>query len=232
VGTALLVEYYNELPTTKDEDKPVPRRRMQSALAKFKQQVAARYTEGTLLRLLEAPDVRSRRAAALALGQVGTMKCNAHLAALLNDEDGAVRRQAADALWALWFRAEGDAHNHELRRVQQMADGDKKRAAFDALIQKAPSFAEAYNQRAILFFQMGELQKSIADCEKVLKLNPYHFGAQVGMAQCYMGLGKPRAALKAFRSAYRLYPGMDGVEETIRALENALGEEGKKNEDR
>src|SRR5205085_10347220 len=94
VGTALLVEYYNELPNAKDEDKQVSRRRMQAALAKFKQQVAARYTEGTLLRLLEAADARTRRAAALALGHVGPMKCNAHLAARLNDEDDSVRRQA------------------------------------------------------------------------------------------------------------------------------------------
>ena len=44
-------------------------------------------------------------------------------------------------------------------------------------------------------------------------------------------LGKrapPRPALKAFRHALRINPGMEGVEETIRALENALGEEGKK----
>jgi tetratricopeptide (TPR) repeat protein len=232
VGTALLVEYFNELPNAKDEDKPVSRRRLQAALEKFKQQVAGRYNEGTLQRLLETPDVPTRRAAAVALGHLGTMKSNANVAALLGDEDAVVRRAAVDALWALWFRAEGAARSQELRRLQQMPDGDKKRAAFDALIQKAPGFAEAYNQRAILFYQTGELQKSIADCERTLKLNPYHFGAQVGMAQCYMRLNKPRAALKAFRSAYRLYPGMDGVLETIRELEIALGEEGKKNEDR
>jgi tetratricopeptide (TPR) repeat protein len=232
VGTALLVEYFNELPNARDEDRQVSRKRMHAAVEKFKQQVAGRYNEGTLQRLLEAPDARSRRAAAVALGHLGSMKSNANVAALLTDEDAAVRRAAVDALWSLWFRADGEARGQELRRVQQMADGDKKRAAFDALIQKAPGFAEAYNQRAILFYQMGELQKAIADCERVLKLNPYHFGAQVGMARCYLGLDKPRAALKAYRSAYRLYPRMDGIEDRIRELESALGEEGKKNEDR
>ena len=43
-----------------------------------------------------------------------------------------------------------------------------------------------------------------------------------------MRLGKARPALKAFRNALRINPGMEGVEETIRDLENALGEEGKK----
>ena len=63
------------------------------------------------------------------------------------------------------------------------------------LIKRAPGFAEAYNQRAILHFRMKEFQKSVADCEKVLKLNPLHFGALGGMAQCYINLRRPRAAL-------------------------------------
>ncbi len=41
---------------------------------------------------------------------------------------------------------------------------------------------------------------------------------------------KHRAALKAFRNALRLNPHMDGVAETIRALENALGEEGRRDD--
>ena len=70
--------------------------------------------------------------------------------------------------------------------------------------------------------------QTAADCEKVLDLNSYHFGALSGLAQCYLNQRKPRAALKAYREAYRLNPNLQGVEETIRALENALGEEGKK----
>ena len=98
---------------------------------------------------------------------------------------------------------------------------------------EAPRFAEVYNQRAILYFRLGELARAVADCEKVLKLNPYHFGAAGGMAQCFMKLKKPRAALRAFRNAFRVNPGLEGVEETIRALESALGgEEERRSEDR
>ena len=77
---------------------------------------------------------------------------------------------------------------------------------------------------------MKEFERSIADCEKVLQLNPCHFGAQSGMAQCYMQLRKHKAALRAFRAALRINPNLDGVAETIRALENALGEEGRKDD--
>jgi tetratricopeptide (TPR) repeat protein len=233
VAKSLLVEYYSELPAPRSETAPVSRRKMQAALEKFKKHVAERYNEGTLQRLIQGGDTLSRRAAVLALGMIGCMKSNQLLAARLRDEDRTVRRLAVDALWSLWFRADNEGNNQELQRVRQLRDNDKKLAALDALIAKAPGFAEAYNQRAILNFQVGELQRAITDCEKVLKLNPCHFGAQVGMAQCYMGLNKPRAALKAFRNAYRLNPDLEGVEETIHALEEALrDEERKRKEDR
>ena len=48
--------------------------RMQAALEKFQEKVRARYTEGTLQRLLDCPTVEARRAAVLALGRIGTMQ--------------------------------------------------------------------------------------------------------------------------------------------------------------
>lgn len=228
MATALLVEYYNELPEPHGDAPKAWETRLRSALETFKKRVAKRYTEGTLQRLLVHPDTRTRRAAVLALGLLGTMAANPVLAARLHDTDRSVRQLAADALWSLWFRASTDANNQELQRLLRLRDTKKKLAGMTALIQKAPDFAEAYNQRAIVYFRLDDLPHSIADCERTLKLNPFHFGAQAGMAQCYMKLGKPRPALKAFKSALRINPGMEGVEETIRALENALGEEGKK----
>jgi tetratricopeptide (TPR) repeat protein len=228
VGTALLVEFYNELPDPQVVGTKAWEARLRAALEVFKKRVSERYSEGTLQRLLQNHDTRARRAAFLALGLQGTMQSNPAVAATLHDEDGRVRQLAVDALWSLWFRADTAAHNQELQRIVRLRESRKKLAALSALAQKAASFAEVFNQRAILYFQMGEYQKSIADCERVLKLNPYHFGAQAGMAQSYMRLDRPRPALKAFRNALRINPGMEGVEETIRALENALGEEGKK----
>jgi tetratricopeptide (TPR) repeat protein len=231
VGKAFLVEYYNELPQPGAGDNPQRwAERMQAALEKFQEKVRARYTEGTLQRLLDCPTVEARRAAVLALGRIGTMQSNRVVAALLHDEDRMVKQLAADALWSLWFRADTDTNHKELRRLLRQNDARNAIAGLDALIQKAPTYAEAYNQRAIWYFRLEEYQHSIADCETVIKLNPYHFGAQAGMAQCYMKLKKPRAALKAFRNAYQLNPNLEGVEETIHFLENALGEEGKKDD--
>lgn len=229
VGTALLVEYYQELPEPREgDDAERWAASLQSALDAFKKKVAARYTEGTLQRLLDSSDGQARRAAVLALGLMGTLKSNKLVSARLRDEDRMVRQLADDALWATWFRADNEANNQELQRLRRLRDPNKALAGFNQLIKKAPRFAEAYNQRAILYFRLEEFQKSIADCERVMKLNPFHFGAQAGMAQCYMKMKKPKAALKAFRGALKINPNLEGVEETIRALEDVLGEEGTK----
>ncbi len=231
MSIALLVEYFNELPEPQGDEPRAWEARLRKALEKFKHKVAERYSEGTLHRLLGNGDGPTRQAAILALGLVGTMKCsNSAVASMLDDEDPGVRQLAADALWSLWFRADSEENNQELQRLVETRDRRKRRACLDALIERAPDFAEAYNQRAILHFQTEEWQKSIADCERVLKLNPCHFGAAAGLGRCFMELGKHKAALKAFRHAMRINPGLEDVKEAIRALENALGEEGRKDD--
>jgi tetratricopeptide (TPR) repeat protein len=224
----LLVEYYNELPRSEEDGEVLAGgTRQKKALEAFRVRVLERYTEGTLQRLLHSPDVYARRAGVLALGLTGTMISNKPIARMLHDADRVVRQAAAEALWSLWFRGDSQEHNDELQRVVRMNNPGKALAALNALVQKAPRFAEAYNQRAILFYRTGEYQRSIEDCEAALKLNPCHFGAQSGMAQCYMKLRKPRPALRAFRNALRIHPDLEGVEATIRALEDALGGDGR-----
>jgi tetratricopeptide (TPR) repeat protein len=219
----LLVEYYDQIPEGRSDTKRQMTRK--EAVEAFRRRVAERYTEGTLMRLLQHGDNQSRRASLLALGLLGTMDACPAIAARLHDEDREVAQTAADTLWTLWFRADTPAHNDELQRLARLRDREKALAGLDALIRRAPGFAEAYNQRAIVLFRLKQFERSIADCEKVLQLNPYHFGAQAGLGQCYLQMRKHRAALKAFRATLRINPNMDGVAETIRALENALGEE-------
>ena len=231
MGTSLLVEYFNEIPEPPKKDLSGWEARVRRALERFRHKVSARYSEGTLHRLLHSSDAESRRAAVLALGMMGTMKeSNAVLAAMLHDTDRGVRQFAVDALWSIWFRGTTHTNSQELRRLIEMRDRRKKQAGLDALIAKASAFAEAYNQRAIVYFQSKEWHKAIIDCERALKLNPYHFGAAAGMGRSYLELGRHRAALQAFRHALRINPGLDDVQEAIRALESALGEEGRRDD--
>lgn len=229
----LILQYYQLLPEQRLEEESADwHRQYRKALARFKRSVEARYCEATLERLLFAPQAEVRQAAILALGLSGTIGVNAAVAARLRDEDPVVRQLTADALWSIWQRGDKPEHNHELQRLVQRiaaeADAAEILAGFEALIRKAPRFAEAFNQRAVFHFHRGDFAKAIIDCEKALRLNPYHYGAASGMGQCYMKQKKLRAALRVYRRANRINPNLDSVRETIESLERMLGEEGKR----
>jgi tetratricopeptide (TPR) repeat protein len=113
-----------------------------------------------------------------------------------------------------------------LQKATRIRDREKALECMTNLINKAPDFAEALNQRAIIYFRMKQYEDSIADCQRALDLNPWHFGAQVGMAQSFMKMKKHRSALKAFRNTLKIHPRMEGVADAIRTLEKVLGEDG------
>ena len=231
MSTALLVEFYQQLPERREkEGNEEWKRRLRAATNSYKKHVGQRYLEGTLVRLLDSTDVVTRRAAVLALALLGTMESNEAVAARLHDEDDEVRQLASDALWKMWFRGDSEAHNLELQRLSRMRDRQKAAAGLDRLIAKAPGFAEAYNQRTILAYGQKQYERSIQDCERVLELNPYHFAAQVGIGQCYLQMHRHKAALKAFRNALRINPNLDDIAETVRAIEASLGDDGRRDE--
>jgi tetratricopeptide (TPR) repeat protein len=225
VADALLVAWYRELPELQaGDDQDLWSTRMNKALRGFRRRVRNRYSEGSLQRLLSNPDVEVRRSAVLALGLTGSFDSNAFLARMLHDDDELVSRTASDSLWEIWFRGGPDDANLELHRVMHLPDLLQVLAGLDEIVREWPEFAEAWNQRAILYFQRGEYQRSAADCERAIELNPYHFGAQAGMGQCFMKLRKYSAALRAFKLALEINPTLSHLSETIRALENVVDE--------
>ncbi len=209
--SALLVGHFDRF--LKDHD-----------LDAFRRNVALRYTEGTLCRATYAEDARIRRAAVLALGVGGSFACNATVARRLKDRDPAIRSMAVSALWAIWTRADTPENNAELEAIQALIERDRHDEAIrraGRLIERAPGFAEAYNQRAIAYFVSGRPAESAADCRRVLELNPYHFGALSGLGQCQLRLRERAEAIRTFRRALELQPYSDGLRETVAELEAA-----------
>jgi len=90
------------------------------------------------------------------------------------------------------------------------------------VVQKKPQFAEGWNRRATVHYLAGDLRKSIADCDEVLKRNPLHFGALSGLGQIHLQLEEEEKALQWFRRALEANPNMLGVEMTIRSLEEKV----------
>ena len=211
----LLVSYFQKLLEESD-------------IAAFRDRVAARYTEETLCEiLLNSPGVTSRRASVVSLGFLGEFAgSNAALGRALRDNDPAVRKFAEDALWSVWFRAGTLEQNRMLQEVVQfMGRGqlNQAEALASRLIIAAPLFAEAYNQRAIIYFQQGRFAESALDCERVLSRNPYHFGAIGGLAQCQRELNRPPDALKTLRRGLKIQPYSGGFRANIKLIEAQLG---------
>lgn len=215
MGVPLILAYFEEMQATGD-------------VGEFAQRVSQHYLEGTLQRLLVNRHPRIREAALTALRLVGTMASNTCVAGRLRDPVRPLRELAESALWAIWFRGDDPAQSQELQQLTRLlAERDYATAikGLDSLIRRAPRFAEAYNQRAIAYWKSNEFRKAVQDCERTVRLNPCHFGALSGMAQCYLSLNRPVEALRAFRQAHRINPNMEGLLESIRALEQFLREE-------
>ncbi|MEL6235099.1 MAG: tetratricopeptide repeat protein [Pseudomonadota bacterium] len=87
-----------------------------------------------------------------------------------------------------------------------------------ALTDHAPDFAEGWNARATAFFMMEEFGLAMADIERVLELNPEHFGALAGLGLILDQTGRPEAALAAFREAQRLNPHRDQINQAVDRL--------------
>ena len=174
---------------------------------------------------LSGADAQTRRDAATRLGEVGSMADVALLVKALRDPDEDTRDQAEQALWRIWARS-GDPEVDRLYQtgIEQMNAGDLQQsiATFTRIIELKPDFAEGWNKRATLYFLAGELRKSLADCDEVMKRNPYHFGALSGYALIYTQLEYYDRALEYSRRALEVNPNMDGVRRNVELLERLL----------
>jgi len=127
----------------------------------------------------------------------------------LRNTDKNIRHRATVALWRLWFHQKGSYGMELLQEAQSLMESEKNKESeslLTSLSEDQPDFAEAWNRRAILYYSQGKYQKSLEDCQMVVSLNPYHFGAFHGLGLCHATLGSYGAAIGAFRQALELQP--------------------------
>lgn len=125
-------------------------------------------------------------------------------------------------IWRIWSRSGSAAMDLLLERGRKAAEQGDFEAALDhltALTDHAPDFAEGWNARATVFFQIGAYGPAIADLQRVLALNPRHFGALSGFGMILEEIDRPAQALEAYRAALTLHPHMQGVIEAVSRLE-------------
>jgi tetratricopeptide (TPR) repeat protein len=181
-------------------------------------------------RALANPDPVTRRNAASQLGEVGRMGDVAALVKALRDRDEATRATAEAAIWEIWSRS-GDAEVDALyqRGMELMNFGAAGEAikTFTLIIRRKPDFAEGWNKRATLYYSIGEYEKSLRDCDEVIKRNPLHFGVLAGYGLIYAQMNQPERALVYLQRALKINPNMPGVGSNIELLQKQIDQKRK-----
>jgi tetratricopeptide (TPR) repeat protein len=186
---------------------------------------AASGEETALLEQLRRGTAAERRTAVSRLGEIGGPGATAELARALRDADPEVRTRAQAALWAIWHRSGDPAVDARLQHgIELMEQGRHPEAAatFGEVIARAPDFAEGWNKRATVYYLMGEYDRSLADCEEVIRRNPIHFGALSGFGLNYLEKDQLERAVEYFERALAVNPNLRQVEAALRQLRDIL----------
>ena len=162
------------------------------------------------------------------LASHGTPADTPVLQAHLTDASHEVREVAEAGLWELWSHS-GDVEIDALfaRGVAEMQrrDLDAAIATFSKIIDQRPDFAEGWNKRATALFLAGELRRSLADCNEVIRRNPAHFGALAGFGQIYFQLEQYDRAITFWKRALDVNPNMTGVAISIKATQELIAQQ-------
>ena len=181
-----------------------------------------------LYRQLLAGNEREQLRAAAALVQVNG---EAELLRVLQEGGSEARDMAKKALEFLWFNAAG---SHAFRLVQSASNATDQQqlqyalALLNRLVKQHQDFAEGWNQRASVYWQMGEWEKSIEDSRRALELNPNHYGAWQGLGVCLLKLGEIDEACHCLKRALEILPYDTTTRDAVRECEKLLREQAPK----
>jgi len=129
-------------------------------------------------------------------------------------------------IWTLW-----STHPTDQKLTSMLDEGsilvqDQKlnRAikVFTEVIEMDPSWPEAWNKRATVYYMIGEFQKSQNDIDKVLELEERHFGALAGQGMVNIQLKNYEKAKRSYQKAEEIYPAMKSSKIMIKQIEELI----------
>ena len=133
---------------------------------------------------------------------------------------------AEQKIWEIW-----STHPTDQLLTSRLAEGSKlvrnKQLVnavdiFTEVIKKDPTWAEAWNKRATVFYMVGEFQKSQKDIDKVLELEERHFGALAGQGMVNIQLKNYDKAKRSYQKAQEIYPAMKSSKVMIEQIEELI----------
>ncbi len=144
---------------------------------------------------------------------------------LKRESDPRQARDVADRIWAEWRDSGSATVNLMMQWANEAVEEERHGTALDLLDQVtilAPDYAEGWNRRATVHYLMKNHGKSMSDINRVLELEPRHFGALAGMAGILKEAGRDAAALRAYERALDIYPADRALQRQMTDLADEL----------
>lgn len=138
---------------------------------------------------------------------------------------GPAAEEVQNSIWGVWHQSGSDTVDllmADAAQAMQAGLHAQAEAQYSAVIDLAPDFAEGWNRRATLRFIRGNFPGSLQDIERVLDLEPRHFGALAGRGMIHDRLDNDEEALRAFRNALLMNPHMNDVKTRLKAIEKRI----------
>jgi len=126
-----------------------------------------------------------------------------------------------EEIWDAWLVSGSGTIDILMKRgleYQEHEDVVDAREMFDRVIAIRPEYAEAWNRRALLFFNDGKYDEAVADLESALTYEPRHFGAWIGLGMIFESIERPEAALLAYRKALEIHPHAEAAKQGEKRL--------------
>ena len=96
----------------------------------------------------------------------------------------------------------------------------------DMVVRLSPEYAEGYNRRATIHYLNGDFGAAIKDIERVLALEPRHWGAMSGLGIILRRLDREDEALVTFQEVLRLNPHAQNARKAVEALDKKAAGQG------
>jgi len=132
-------------------------------------------------------------------------------------------------IWKIW-----STHPKDQFLTLKLAEGSKlvvnnelSKAIiiFTEVINKDPSWAEAWNKRATVLYMIGDYQESQNDINKVLNLEKRHFGALAGQGLVNIQLKNYEKAIESYEKAQEIYPAMQSPKIMIKKIRELINQQ-------
>jgi tetratricopeptide (TPR) repeat protein len=157
-----------------------------------------------------------------ATGQPAPEVIDGLLGQLHQAENEAAAKTIEQSVWRAWMRSGSPTVDLLVQQAERAMEEKQHRIAISILsaaIELEPEFPEVWNRRATAYYLSRQYERSLADAEKVLELEPRHFAALAGLGVLHKEMGNQRAALQAFRRALAIHPHLSVAQRAVKELE-------------